>query len=107
MRNKIKKTNFDNDNQVKSLLEYADESFTNLEMQLKSKRYPLHKTRKKNKGRLGNNPDVAKIVSPILSTPISEIKPEDLNAYNEFLKISKRERLQESIKIFNKKPRPC
>ena len=65
-------------------------------MQLKSnKPIPLTQEQGKlNKGRLGNNPDFNNTLSQILSTPISEIKPEDLNAYNEFLnKISKREKV--------------
>ena len=97
LRNKIKKTNFDNDNQVESLLEYADKVFTNADYAAQEQQASTlnKRTRKKlNTGRLGNNSYFNNTISQILLTPVSEIKPEALQSYNEFLgKISKREKV--------------
>ena len=106
LRNKIKKTNFDNDNQVESLLEYADKVFTNADYAAQEQQASTlnKRTRKKlNTGRLGNNPDFNNTLSQILLTPVSEIKPEDLQSYNEFLgKISKREKVTKLDKEIQK-----
>ena len=106
LRNKIKKTNFDNDNQVEALLEYADKVFTNADYAAQEQQASTlnKRTRKKlNTGRLGNNPDFNNTLSQILLTPVSEIKPEDLQSYNEFLgKISKREKVTKLDKEIQK-----
>ena len=95
LNNKIKNTSFDNATQVQSLIDYATNLFKDADYKAKTDQATKVSTatrKKLNTGRLGYGTAFNSTLSQILSIPVSDIDPGDLDAYNEFMtEIGKRQ----------------
>ena len=95
LNNKIKNTSFDNETQVQSLIDYATNLFKDADYKAKTDQATKVSTatrKKLNTGRLGYGTAFNSTLSQILSIPVSDIDPGDLDAYNEFMtEIGKRQ----------------
>ena len=92
--NKIKRTSFDNNNQVQNLLDYSKKVFANADFAKDletANKLSTRTTKKVNSGKLGDNGNLNAAISQLVTTPLADLDPATLKSYNEFLaKIAKR-----------------